>query len=95
VFKGRPHANLVQSYGDDFAQALQRLPAGEWAALRTRDGWRAMRLEAVLPGKPASFDALAGVVTQDWTDATMAAQRTAAVRALGKKYSLRVAGQAP
>lgn len=91
VFKGRPHANLVQSYGEDFAKALEELPPGEWRALKTREGWRAMRLDAVTPGRPASFEALRNVVQQDWTDATMAAQRTAAVRELAKKYTIRYA----
>lgn len=93
VFKGRPHANIVQSYGPEFAEALEGLPAGgEWRALRTREGWRAMRLEAVAPGKPASFEALRGVVLQDWTDATMSELRTAAVRQLAKKYRVRQEG---
>ena len=94
VFKGRPHGNLVQSYGPEFAKTLESLPPGEWRALQTREGWRAMRLEAVLPGEPAKFDALVGVVTQDWTDATMAAKRTAAVRELAKKYKVRQQGGA-
>ncbi len=92
LFKGRPHANIVQSYGADFAQALEGLPTGEWRALRTREGWRAMRLETVAAGKPASFDALRGVVLQDWTDATMSEIRTAAVRQLAKKYRVRQEG---
>jgi hypothetical protein len=95
VFKGRPHANLVLSYGEDFAKTLERLPPNEWRALQTRDGWRVMRLDTVVPGKAADFEAVVNVVTQDWTDATMAAQRTAAVRALAKKYTVRMAGKAP
>jgi hypothetical protein len=91
VFKGRPHANIVQSYGDEFAKVLEDLPPGEWRALKTREGWRAMRLDAVTPGKPASFEALRGVVQQDWTDAAMAAERTAAVREMAKKYEIRYA----
>ena len=89
VFKGRPHGNIVQSYGTDFAQALESLPPGEWRALRTHEGWRAMRLESISTAKPASFEALRGVLLQDWTDATMAEQRTAAVRALSKKYTVK------
>jgi hypothetical protein len=88
VFKGRPHGNLVQSYGPEFAKALETKP-GEWHALRTRDGWRAMRLDATTPPKPAVFEALRGVLLHDWTDATAAEQRTAAVRALGKKYKVK------
>jgi hypothetical protein len=49
-----------------------------------------MRLDTASPPKPASFEALRGVVLQDWTDATMSEQRTAAVRALAKKYRLDV-----
>jgi PPIC-type PPIASE domain len=95
VFKGRPHANIVQGYGEEFARALEAAPAGEWRAYRTRDGWRVMRLEAVSAAKPASFEALRGVVLQDWTDATMSEQRTAAVRALAKKYAVKQERGAP
>ncbi|MBX9793617.1 MAG: peptidyl-prolyl cis-trans isomerase, partial [Burkholderiaceae bacterium] len=63
-------------------------PVGEWRALASREGWRAMRLDTISSARPADFDALRGVVLQDWTDATMAEQRTAAVRALGKKYKV-------
>ncbi|HJW10132.1 MAG TPA: peptidylprolyl isomerase [Albitalea sp.] len=89
VFKGRPRDNLVQSYGSEFAKALEDAPAGEWRALPTREGWRAIRLGAATPGKPAVFEALRGVVLQDWTDATMAEQRSAAVHALARKYSVK------
>ncbi len=91
VFKGRPHDNLVQSYGAPFAKALEESPTGTWRAQPTRDGWRAIRLEAISTPKPADFEALRGVVLQDWTDATLAEQRTAAVRALGKKYTVKPA----
>jgi len=90
VFKGRPLANLVQSYGPEFAKALDESPPGEWRALATRDGLRAIRLEAISPARPASFEPLRSVVLQDWTDAVMAEQRTAAVRALAAKYRLTV-----
>ncbi len=94
IFKGRPHASLVQTYGDDFAKALEEGPPGEWRAMKTNEGWRAMRLEAVSPGKPAAFEPLRGVVMQDWTDAQMSEQRTSAVRALARKYTVRYEGSA-
>ena len=90
VFKGRPLSNLAQSYGDDFAKVLADLPPGGWHALQTKDGWRAMRLESIAPARPASFEPLRGVVLQDWTDATMADLRTAAVRDMAKKYTIRI-----
>ena len=45
VFTGRPHDNIVQSYGAEFAAALAARTPGEWRALPSRDGLRVMRLE--------------------------------------------------
>lgn len=92
VFTGRPHGNLVQSYGAEFATALESSPPGEWRALQSREGWRAMRLEAVTPAQPADFEKLRGVVLQDWTDTVMAEQRSAAVQVLAKKYTIKTEG---
>ncbi len=89
VFKGRPYANLVQSYGEEFAKALETIPPGQWRALQTRDGWRAMRLDRNTPAKPAVYETLRGVVMQDWKDAIASEQRTAAVRTLAKKYTVK------
>jgi hypothetical protein len=89
VFKGRPHSNLVQGYGEAFARDFESALVGEWRAYETRDGWRAMQLVSLTPAKPASFEDLRGVVLQDWTDATMSEQRSAAVRALAKKYNIK------
>jgi hypothetical protein len=88
VFKGRPEANLIQSYGPELARTLAASQPGHWQALHTRDGWRAMRLIAVTPAKPAVFELQRNVILQDWTDAVAAEQRTAAVRALTKKYTV-------
>lgn len=90
VFKGRPHANLVQSYGEAFAKALESAPPGQWQVLSGRDGWRVIALDAATPARPAEFETLRGIVLQDWTDQVMAAQRTAAVRTLADKYIVRV-----
>ncbi|MBC7779423.1 MAG: peptidyl-prolyl cis-trans isomerase [Proteobacteria bacterium] len=89
VFKGRPQANVVQSYGPEFTKLLAESPVGEWRALQTREGWRAIQLQGLTPGQPADFIALRGVVLHDWTDAMMAQQRTVAVRALAKKYTVK------
>jgi hypothetical protein len=95
VFKARPHPTIVQSYGSEFAQALQALPPGRWRALRQGDGWKVVRLDAVAAAKPASFDTLRNVVLQDWTDSVMAEQRSAAVRSLAKKYTVKVEASEP
>jgi len=95
VFKARPLDNLVQSYGPDFARMLADAAPGEWRALPSSDGLRAVRLDAVSAAKPASFDALRNVIVADWTDATMAQLRTDAVRQRAKKYAIRFDGTAP
>lgn len=89
VFQGRPHANIVQSYGPEFVAELEAAPLGQWHAMRHGDGWRVMRLESIARAQPASFEPLRGVVLQDWTDSVSADQRTAAVRALAKKYTVK------
>jgi hypothetical protein len=94
VFKGRPHASLEQSYGAEFVLALQQSRAGTWRALPSRGGMKAIRLNSVLPAKPARYEVVRNIVVQDWTDATMAEQRTATVRALAKKYSVTYQGAA-
>ena len=89
VFKGRPLGSLTQSYGAEFPKALEEGPTGVWRSVHSKDGWRAIRVLTVTPPKPADFEALRPVVRQDWADATAQEQRTAAVRELGKKYTVR------
>jgi hypothetical protein len=62
--------------------------------MQSKDGWRAMRLESITPSQPAEFEKLQNVVAQDWTDAVMAEQRSAAVRALAKKYTIKIEDEA-
>ena len=95
VFDDRPRPNLVTSYGEEFARELESAQSGEWRAMSTSGGWVVMRLDVITPPKPADFEALRGVVLQDWTDAVMAEQRTAAVRALAGKYTVKVESTGP
>jgi hypothetical protein len=96
VFTHRPHANLVESYGVEFAAALEASPPGEWRALPGKEGGlRVMRLKSMTPPKPAVFEELGGIIYQDWTDSVMSAQRSDAVRALARKYTVKVQGGPP
>ncbi len=96
VFQGRPHANIVQSYGGEFAAELEaEASVGQWHAMRHGDGWRVMRLDAITPAKLASFSAVRGAVLQDWTDSVMAEQRSAAVREMAKKYTIKTEAATP
>jgi hypothetical protein len=58
--------------------------------VKTKSGWRAMRLESITKPQPADFEVLRGIVLHDWTDATLSDQRSAAVKALAKKYTVKV-----
>jgi hypothetical protein len=95
VFKGRPHANLVQSYGAELAKNLEAATVGEWRAYASGNALRALRLDAVIAPKPAAFEPLRGVVLQDWTDAVLSEQRSAAVRVLAQKYVVKMEPVAP
>jgi hypothetical protein len=64
-------------------------PVDTWQALGSKGGFRVVRLRVQTPPKPARFDELQGVVLQDWTDAVLSEQRSAAVRALARKYTVK------
>ncbi len=89
VFTDRPEPTIVQSYGAEMAKTLAAAKPGEWMAVKTSDGWRAMRLNKIAPSKPGVFEVMRGPVFHDWTDATAAEQRTAAVRALARKFKIK------
>lgn len=95
VFSARPRDNIEQSYGTEFAAALESAPPGEWQAIPSKEGLRAIRLKSVTPARPAEFTVVSGAVLQDWTDAVMSEQRSDAVRALTRKYQVVSPGTSP
>ena len=54
VYKARPRPNLVQSFGEEFAATLEKSAPGVWQATKTKEGWRAVRLNGTTPPKPPS-----------------------------------------
>ncbi len=95
VFKDRPRSNIVQSYGEDTAKSLAALEPGKWAPVAQRDGWRVMRLVTLTAAQPASYEELRGIALQDWKDTTMSELRSAAVREMARKYTVRAAPAKP
>ncbi|MBL8535043.1 MAG: peptidyl-prolyl cis-trans isomerase [Betaproteobacteria bacterium] len=89
AFRARPRPTVVQSYGEEFARALESSTPGEWRVLKAKDRSRIIRLESTIPARPAEFDAIRNAVTQDWVDATMAELRSAAVKNLATKYTIK------
>lgn len=95
VFKDRPHTNLVESYGSDFADRLAQLKVGEWQAVPSSAGLRVVRVEAIKPGTTAKFEDMKDSVHQDWKDDTMAQRTSDAVHEMSKKYAIRTEGAKP
>jgi hypothetical protein len=93
IFKDRPRDNLVGSYGEAFAKALERQPAGEWSVLQAKDGPRLVRLELVKPARASTFEDVKDRVDQDWRDEQGALLSHKAIDAMAKKYRMRMEGQ--
>lgn len=89
VFRGRPRTNLVQSYGEAFAHALESAKVGSWMLIDSKEGPRVVRLERITPGLAADYEALKEKVMADWRDQTMSQLTSQAIREMGKKYKLR------
>lgn len=94
VYRGRPRDTIVTSFGAAFADAVERLPPGEWRALTASDGVHVVQLEKVTPGTKVTFEEARSRVFDDWKDVTMQGLRTAAVRDLAKQYTVRTVGGA-
>lgn len=92
VYKGRPRDNVVQAFGPEFTTALEQSPLGTWRAIKSPEGLRVVRLDAVQAARPLAFEQVRGEVLQDWKDAELIALRTKAVRDVSKKYTVQLAG---
>lgn len=57
-----------------------------------RDWFETNRAKYDQPSAPADFEKVGVIVLQDWIDATMAEQRSAAVLAMEKRYTVKVTG---
>ena len=90
VFTGRPHDNLVQSYGAEFATALEASPPGRVAGAAEQRGLarHAPRVDRRRRSRRCSRTCAASCCRTGPTP-RMAEQRSAAVRALAKKYTSR------
>lgn len=94
IFKDRPWPNLVQSYGDTFAAALEKTPVGNWSVLQSKDGPRVVRLLAMKPGLAANFDDIKELVYKEWKETATTELTKNAIREIAKKYRIRDAGKA-
>lgn len=93
VFKDRPRPNLVLSYGEAFAEALEKSSVSSWVVLQSRDGPRAVRLTLLTPGQAVNFDDIKEAVFTDWKEFTSGQMTKAAIREIAKKYRVRDEGK--
>lgn len=95
VFKDRPRDNLVLSYGQAFADALAAAKPGLWQVLPSSEGLRVVQLQVVKPGTTATFENIKEVLYKEWKDETSAQLSLAAIREMGKKYTVRLEAATP
>jgi len=93
IFKDRPRSNLIQSYGETFADALEKSAINAWIVLQSNEGPRAVRLTELTPGRAVSYDEIKETVYNDWKEFTSTQLTKSAIRDIGKKYRIRYEGK--
>jgi hypothetical protein len=88
IFKGRPLSTIVQSFGSEFAGALEKLPTGEWRTLPSKDGERIVQVQKREDGQAANYADVQGNVQRDWREAKEQDLLGAAIGNLEKKYTI-------
>ena len=93
IFKDRPRPSLVQSYGAAFADALAKQTLGTWVVLESQEGYRAVRLTELTPGRAVSYEEMRERVYTDWKEITSSDLTKNAIREIAKKYRIRDEGK--
>ena len=93
IFKDRPRSNLIQSYGEPFADVLEKSAPNAWVVLQSNEGPRAVRLTELTPGRAVSYEEIKETVYNDWKEFTSTQLTKSAIRDIGKKYRIRYEGK--
>jgi hypothetical protein len=93
LFAGRPRNTVVAAFGEAFANVLQTAPLGKWQVVPSSTGPRVVRVEYRTAAAPSSFDSVRSEVRRDFSAARAQEQRSAALRDIGKKYTIKVANE--
>lgn len=82
---------IARDFGDEFAQALQRLKPGSWEGpVASGFGYHLVRLRQVVPGRRARLDEVRQQVENDWRSATIRRREAEAYQALLDGYTIRI-----
>ena len=93
IFKDRPRPSVHQTYGVAFADALAKQTLGAWVVLESQEGYRAVRLTALTPGREVNYDEMKERVYTDWKEFTSSQLTKNAIREIAKKYRVRDEGK--
>lgn len=88
IFKNRSVANIVDGYGSEFADALQKSKKDEWTLLKSKSGLRVVLLKSIVAGEKADFENVKAKVYTDWKNQTVAEQTKQAVLEMRNKYKI-------
>ena len=88
VFKQRPRANLLASYGEEFTVALEKSIPEQWVILSSQAGKHVVQLELIQAGVAADFSQFKIVALKDWREQTLSSLTTDSVRNMGKKFAI-------
>ncbi len=88
-----PATAVSRTFGDTFAEQLSVTPTGEWSGpIRSGLGTHLVRLTAVTPARPLTFNEARPQVLRDWmADARVAAEEDAYAR-MRAQYDIRIEG---
>src|SRR5215468_3953121 len=86
---GRPVASLAASFGEDFRDALLRLPLGAWSVLQSKEGWHVVRLDSRRPGALATLDDVRDESVRIWLTDETRKRAWEAVSRLKASYTVR------
>lgn len=85
-FEERPVGALAEVLGEPFVTAASQLPPGVWTAMESPVGWQAVRLDAYVPARVATYEEAAAAVASDWREHTFRRAARDAIEALQASY---------
>lgn len=86
----RPVASLAAGFGETFADALLKMPMGQWSLMQSTDGWQVVRLDSKRPEKLASLGQVHDEAVRLWKTEETRKRAWDAVSRLKASYAVRV-----
>lgn len=88
-FHDRPRSNVIDLFGEGFAEALRRQPEKEWHIVEASGRWYAVRVEKILPPVTLEFQSVRNLLANDWRAAEGRRLARGTVEELREDYLIR------